>query len=300
MDIAFNTYSIRKLWNILKMDGKAIETVIAICNDLGISKIEFLDQHFEKDQLKDNCKQFADAGIEVFAIGPHVHLLVKPNEVEKNVKEGIEWLNLAHDAGVKFVRFQVGDGPMPRAFAPMNDFDDEEWEDYREAMGDAVNFSKPVVNPLVEKAEKLDVTIGIETHHSYSSNYIYMELYEKEWQSKNMGWIFDIGNYENDEMRWKALDVIKGNTSYIHAKAYDFNEKGYELKLDYPKACKILWDAGFRGNWSIEFEGNMNGILGAMKSNELIKHSIAAVKGESYAMKTDFPSEDDLMEKYLD
>ena len=77
-------------------------------------------------------------------------------------------------------------------------------------------------------------------------------------------------------MRWEALEVIKSNTAYIHAKAYDFDATGLEMKLDYPKAAQILHDAGFDGNWSIEFEGKMNGILGALKTNELNKHSIAA------------------------
>lgn len=298
MDAAFNTYSIRREWESLGPQEKRIQATIDFCHDMDISKLEFLDHHFEKSDLKAHVKTFSDNGIEVFAIGPHGHLLVKPNEVDKYVKMGTEWLELAHDAGVFNVRFQVGDGPMPRAFAPMDDFDDEEWEEYNEQIADAIKFTAPVVDPLLEVAERLGVTIGIETHHSYSSNYIYMKQFEERWQSKNIGWLFDIGNYENDDMRWKALDVIKGNVKWIHAKAYDFDEQGFETKLDYPKAAKILAEAGFSGEWSIEFEGKMNGFLGALRTNELIKYSIAKAQGKDYTMKTDFPTGDELVAKY--
>ena len=297
MQAALNTYSLRNEWD--KIARKNLDSVIAICKDTDISQLEMLDKHFKKDALPDVVKLLADTGITVFAIGPHVHLLVKPGEVDENVLQGKEWLNIAHDAGVKFVRFQVGDGPMPKAFQPMQDFTEDEWKEYDEQIAEAIDLTAPVFEPLVAEAEALgDVTISIETHHSYSSNFRYMKLLQERWSSKAYGWIFDIGNYENDYMRGEALEVIKTNTAYIHAKAYDFNETGMEKTLDYPKACQILHDAGFDGNWSIEFEGKMNGILGAFKTNELVKYSIAAATGDSYSMRTDFPGDKDLMKKY--
>ena len=74
-----------------------------------------------------------------------------------------------------------------------------------------IDMSTIAPQTAIEVAEKLDVSIAIETHHSYSSNYVYMQNFEKEFKSKNIGWIFDIGNYENDNMRWKALEEIKKN-----------------------------------------------------------------------------------------
>ncbi|HME52466.1 MAG TPA: TIM barrel protein [Candidatus Lokiarchaeia archaeon] len=297
MQSALNTYSLRNEWD--KIAKKNLNSLVAICKDMKISQVELLDKHFKKESLADDTKLLADNGITVFAIGPHVHLLVKPNEVEVNVSEGKAWLNLAHETGIKFIRFQVGDGPLPKAFQPMEDFSDEEWKEYDEQIKEAVDLTAAVIEPLIAEAEALgDVVISIETHHSYSSNFRYMKLVGERWKTNAYGWIFDIGNYENDYMRWEALDVIKSNTAYIHAKAYDFDGAGFEKTLDYPKACQILHDAGFDGNWSIEFEGKMNGIIGALKTNELVKHSIAAATGESYTMKTTFPSDKDLLKKY--
>ncbi len=297
MDVAFNTYSVREEWD--KLAKKGIDKIIAICKDMGITQLEWLDRHFDKKDLAKGTKQFADNGIKVFSIGPHVHLLAKPDEVSKMVSEGKEWLNLAHGAGIKNVRFQVGDGPLPRAFAPPpDDADKEDKDEYDEMMGDAVDLSARVIDPLLAEAEKLEVKIAIETHHSYSSNWVYMKLVNAKWPSKNLGWIFDIGNYPTDEERWASLEVIKKRTYYLHAKAYDFDAKGFEKKLDFPKAAKILHEAGFKGNWSIEFEGKMNGILGALRTCELVRYSIAAAEGKTYTMKTSFPSEKELMKKY--
>nr|MDO8083453.1 sugar phosphate isomerase/epimerase [Candidatus Sigynarchaeum springense] len=297
MNVAFNTYSVRNEWD--KLAKKGIDKIIALCKDMGITQLEWLDRHFEKNELAKGTKQFADNGIKVFSIGPHVHLLAKPEEVSKMVSEGKEWLNLAHGAGIEHVRFQVGDGPLPRAFAPPpDDADKEDKDEYDEMMSEAVDLSAKVIDPLLADAEKLGVNIAIETHHSYSSNYVYMKLVNAKWPSKNLGWIFDIGNYPTDEERWASLEVIKKRTYYLHAKAYDFDVKGFEKKLDYPRACKVLHEAGFKGNWSIEFEGKMNGILGAMRTCELVRYSIAAAEGKSYTMKTSFPSEKELMKKY--
>lgn len=297
MQIALNTYSLRNEWD--KIAKKNLNSLIAICKDMDISQVELLDKHFKKESLANDTKMLYDNGITVFAIGPHVHLLVKPNEVEYNVTEGKEWLNLAHDAGIKFIRFQIGDGPLPKAFQPMQDFSDDEWKEYDEQIMKAVEFTAPVIEPLISEAENLgDVVISMETHHSYSSNFRYMKLVQNRWNSKVLGWIFDIGNYENDYMRYEALEVIKSNTAYVHAKAYDFNANGLEKTLDYPKAYQVLHDAGFDGNWSIEFEGRMNGILGALKTNEIVRYSIAAATGEAYTMSTTFPSDKDLLKKY--
>ena len=293
---ALNTYSLRNEWD--KVAKKGMASVIALCKDMDISAMEILDKHFKPETLTEDTQALADAGISVFSIGPHVHLLVKPGEVDKMVADGKHWLELAQGAGIGNVRFQVGDGPLPKAFPPMPDFSDEEWTDYDEQMQEAVDLSAKVIDPLVEQAESLGVTIAIETHHSYSSNFRYMKLVNDRWPSSRLGWIFDIGNYENDYMRWEGLETIKSRTAYVHAKAYDFDGNGFEKKLDYPKACSILNEAGFAGAWSIEFEGKAMGILGAMQTNELLKYCLATVEGSSYDMVTSFPSEKDLLKKY--
>ncbi|MFX0101154.1 MAG: sugar phosphate isomerase/epimerase family protein [Candidatus Hodarchaeota archaeon] len=301
MKIGLNTYSIKDNWQELgNTQEERIRATIALCNDMDIDQLEFFDAHFDVKDLTAHVKTFNDAGINVFSIGPHVPLLVKPDKAREKIEEASKWLNLAHDAGVPMVRFNLGDAPLPRLMAPDEDYDEEDWEEYREMIATAIEVTGHVINPLIEIAERLDTMIGIETHRSYSSDHEYMALFEKEYPSKNLGWIFDIGNYDNDEMRWKALDVIKKNTKYAHAKTYAFDDAGHETTLDYPKAFKILHEAGFKGIWSIECQPKVIGILCALRTNELCKYSLAKVQGNDYKMKVDFLPADALLKAYQD
>ncbi|GAB4327894.1 MAG: hypothetical protein Kow0069_34940 [Promethearchaeota archaeon] len=297
MEIALNTYSLRNEWKKIAKRGD-VTNVARLCADLGIGKLEWLDRHVDEERIKENLKVFEDHGVQVFAFGPHVKLLAKESDVAKEIEDGRHWLNLAHEHGVAKIRVQVGDGPLFRCFPPMPDFTEEEERDYREMIDEAVELTGKIALPLVEEAERLGVYVAIETHHSYSSNFMYMRGFNEAYGSKYIGWAFDIGNYENDWMRWQALEVIKGRTFYVHAKAYKFDEAGFETTLDYPRAAKTLAEAGFTGEWSIEFEGKMNGVLGAARTCELLRYCLAQVSGKSYSMRQDFPPEKELMKKY--
>ncbi len=296
MTRALNTYSLRNEWD--KIAKKSLHSVIRLCHDLTIDRLEFLDKHFKQDKLKEDVKVFQDNGIHVFSIGPHVHLLAQQKDIPRMIEEGKFWLKAAAECGVEKVRFQVGDGPFPKAFPPMADFGDEEWQEYNEQLGEAVEFTGKILEPLLETAEQAGTIIAIETHHSYSSNYIYQDLLQKRYGSAKIGWIFDIGNFENEDMRWKSLEVIKKRVVYWHAKSYAYDDKGFEVKLNFPKAAQICHEAGFNGELSVEFEGKTNGILGAFRTNELLKYCVAAVQGQKYEMKTKFPTEKELLQKY--
>lgn len=296
MKISISSYSLRNEWKVLGKDK--IDSLIAICKDMNIENVELLDSEFTPETLPTIVKKMANNGITVFAIAVGLGLLAKPEEVEATVKEGKRIIKMAHDSGIKYIRFFVGDGPMPRAFPPMEDFDENDWKGYKDQMDEAVNLTDPVLTSMLALAEQLGVYIGLESHHSYSSNYIYMEALLKRFPSPNIGWVFDIGNFDNDNMRWKALEIIKKRVFYLHAKAYAFDEKGFEKTLDYPKICQILADANFNGIWSIEFEGKMNGIFGIQKNAELIKYSIAKSQGKEYAMNLMIPTGEDLIKKY--
>src|SRR5271157_364556 len=296
MQRALNTYSLRNEWD--KIAKKSLQHVADLCQDLAISRLEFFEAHFTPEKLQEDVAFFADHGIHVFSLAPHTHLLAQEKEIPQMIEDGKYWLNMAAECGAEKIRVQVGDGPFTRIMMPMADFDEEEWQEYNEQIEGAVEFTGRILDPLLETAEQTGTIIGIETHHSYSSNYVYQERLSQRYQSPKLGWIFDIGNYENEDMRWKAVDVIKNRTTYWHAKSYAFEENGFETTLNYPKAGEIYKDAGFDGELSIEFEGKFNGILGAFRTNELLKYIQAMADGTEYPMDTSLPSEKELMQRY--
>src|SRR6056297_266100 len=196
MQIAINSYSLRNEFD--KGDPKIHDAMIKLCKDLDVSEVELLDRHVDIENIEKLEKKYRDNGINIFSLAPHVKLLTTEDKVDEMIEEGKKWLKLAKKINAKMIRVQLSDGPFPRAFPPFEDFSDEEWADYREQMSKAADFTTKVATPLVEVAKELDVKIGIETHHSYSSNFIYQEELSKKYPSGYLGWIFDIGNYEND------------------------------------------------------------------------------------------------------
>ena len=115
------------------------------------------------------------------------------------------------------------------------------------------------------------------------------------------GTLWTVFELENDQLRWDSLALLieRKAIKYVHAKMYAFDEKGFETKLDYPKCIKQIKDGELDPILSIEWEGKLAGPIGVLKSYELLKYSLAQLKGEEYKIKTDFPDPDDFMDDLL-
>ena len=58
-----------------------------------------------------------------------------------------------------------------------------------------------------------------------------------------------------------------------HAKGLEFDAQGRETKFDFPKCVEISKQAGFKGVYSIEYEGPGDPYLGVQKVlDELVKY----------------------------
>ncbi len=300
MEIGLNTYSIRKLPDILSPDIKKLpQAIVNICKDTNISKVELFDKHFLMDDVKRVQKIFEDNGIDWFAFGAHCKVLVKPSMVEEKAKEYKKWFELAHETGIKYIRFQMNSGDMPKLWPPMDDFTDEEWDEYNKTIDRGIEQVKPSMDHILDIIDDYDVRVGLETHGSFSSNYLFMEKFNKLYNHPKIKWIYDIGNYRDSKMRFRALEELKEKIWYIHAAAYSFDENGFESSknINYPKAAKVLKDEGYAGIWSIEFKGP-DKLVGIHRTKELIVHALAKVNGEKYEIQTDFPTNEELIEKY--
>jgi sugar phosphate isomerase/epimerase len=58
-----------------------------------------------------------------------------------------------------------------------------------------------------------------------------------------------------------------------HAKGLDFDASGNETKFDFPKCIEISKKAGFKGIYSIEYEGAGDPYVGVQRTlDELLKY----------------------------
>jgi sugar phosphate isomerase/epimerase len=80
----------------------------------------------------------------------------------------------------------------------------------------------------------------------------------------------DFGNFP-EEIRYQGLAAAAKYADIAHAKTYEFDAAGNETKIDVPRCVKILADAGFRGAWSIEYEGAGDQVEGVRKTIALLR-----------------------------
>jgi sugar phosphate isomerase/epimerase len=292
MNIAFNTYSIRNEWEVMKAVG-GYGPIVKFIKMLGVTEIELLDRSFNSDPatLKELQAVFKENGIYIFSLGPHANPLTDEKNRKARIDELNGWTEMAASHGIPMYRVALGGGNYSDpAIKPAS-------------IDTAIKWITEVLRPAVDRAEHAGVTLAIETHHQFSSNPEFQQKLLDAIPSKNLGFAFDIGNFENDKLRWASLDVLtsKKAIKYVHAKAYAFDKSGFETKLDYPRVVKVLFDQGFKDiNLSIEWEGKLAGPLGALKTAELCKYSIHKALGKKYTMRTDFPGEEELMDGLLE
>ena len=331
MEVAFNTYSIRNEWFLI--DG--LNGLIKILKQTGLKKVEMFDAHFkvtkqgwqdnpkvELVELADIQKALEEMGVEVFALAPHVSYLCDDDKVAETIEKGKMWVDICAEHGISTYRASIGGrSKFPPLAPPMDDFDEEDWQEYDELVDAAVDRCFETFDPVVKYAETKNVVVSIETHHSYSSNYRFMRKLLDKIPSRNLMIDYDIGNYEQDKLRYKMLEDCGERVFYWHLKTYGYDKEGQAVDFQTDKKWKVINDKGlseggtamidvvglaklshskgFDGCLSIEFEGKYCGLVGSLQSVEIGNAAVAAVNGESYTIKTEMPIEDDIMDEYM-
>jgi hypothetical protein len=89
-----------------------------------------------------------------------------------------------------------------------------------------------------------------------------------------VGALPDFGNFPDEATREKGLAELFPYASVVsHAKGLVFNSAGEETQYDFPKCLEISKKAGFKGIYSIEYEGPGDPYEGVQKTlDELLKY----------------------------
>lgn len=91
---------------------------------------------------------------------------------------------------------------------------------------------------------------------------------------KNCGALPDFGNFPDEATRQKGLKLLfpYGHT-VCHAKGLKFDDKGNETMFDFAQCVRTSKAAGFKGVYSIEFEGEGDPYAGVQHVvNELLRY----------------------------
>jgi sugar phosphate isomerase/epimerase len=92
--------------------------------------------------------------------------------------------------------------------------------------------------------------------------------------SQFFGALPDFANFPDEPTRERGLNLLLPYARIVaHAKGLEFDASGKETKYDFPKAMQIAKQAGFKGIYSIEFEGPGDPYEGVQKTlDELLKY----------------------------
>jgi len=89
-----------------------------------------------------------------------------------------------------------------------------------------------------------------------------------------VGSLPDFGNFPDEATRERGLKMLFPYAHVVcHTKGLKFDADGAETQYDFPKAMEISKKAGFRGLYSIEFDGPGDPYVGIQKTvDELLKY----------------------------
>lgn len=79
--------------------------------------------------------------------------------------------------------------------------------------------------------------------------------------------------------KYKGIEMMLAKAKAVSAKAYDFDENGYETTLDFPRIVQMVKDAGYTEYVGVEYEGNrLSEKEGIIAIRDLLLKSAKTVK----------------------
>ena len=163
-----------------------------------------------------------------------------------------QWVDVAHALGVRSVR--VGPGKVdPKNLAHTA-------ESYK---------------ALAIYAQARGVHVIVENHDSFGTEHPeeLVKLFKLVGPGR-IGALPDFANFPDEPTREKGLKMLLPYAQTLcHAKGLEFDADGKETAYDFPRAMEIARKAGFRGVYSIEFDGPGDPYAGIQKTlDELLKY----------------------------
>lgn len=163
-----------------------------------------------------------------------------------------QWVDVAHTLGARSVR--VGPGKADP--------------------GD-LERTAAAYQALATYAQAKDVHVVVENHGDFGTTHPEeMVKVLKLVGPGRLGALPDFANFPDEPTREKGLKMLFPLAPYLcHAQGLRFNAEGAEIEYDFPRAVEIAKNAGFRGVYSVEFEGPGDPYIGIQKTlDELLSY----------------------------
>lgn len=158
-------------------------------------------------------------------------------------------------------------GPLPRGAVPGSP-----------AAARHLDQLVPPLRYLARQAENLGLVLAIENHADALASPEALQALILAVDRPNLGVCLDLGNFERGT-ELAGVRALAPFAVHAHAKCWEFDAAGRETRLDYPASLAALRGAGFRGTLSVEYEGDGDPNVGAMRARALIEAAWSAARG---------------------
>ena len=271
------TYS---YWHF-KTERVPIETVIDKAAAIGVEGLDILHRQMdipEKDPLTAEHRRYLQKlkrhaftnGIDLVCLSIHQNF-VSPDAAErqKHIDHTHKCIEIAYEMGVPCIRLNSG------RWNTIKDFDDlmkargiePILPGYKE--DDGFKWCIECIEKCIPKAEQCGVVLALENHWGLSRTPEGQLRIINAVPSPWLGALMDTGNFMEEP--YDKLQMIAPKTVYAQAKTYYGGGEWYTLDLDYKRIAKILYDAGYTGYISLEFEGKENPDEAVPRSIEVLR-----------------------------
>ncbi len=137
---------------------------------------------------------------------------------------------------------------------------------------------------LCERGETFGLNVIVENHWGLSSNGRWLAGVMKLVNHPRAGTLPDFGNFDPKEYdRYDGVKDLMPFAKGVSAKSYEFDERGFETKLDYPRMMKIVLDAGYRARVGIEFEGSAHPEVDGIRKTKALLEKLRDELAPTYA-----------------
>lgn len=142
---------------------------------------------------------------------------------------------------------------------------------------------------LASYAAPLGLNVIVENHGGLSSDGLWLSGVMKEINMPNCGTLPDFGNFclqeGKDAMgqttcleeydRYRGVEELLPYAKAVSAKSFDFDQEGYETKIDFSRMINIVKNSGYSGYLGIEYEGSrLSEDEGIMATKQLLERLI--------------------------
>jgi L-ribulose-5-phosphate 3-epimerase len=274
--LGISTYS---YWHFYP-ERTPIRHVIDEAARLGVNGIDILHRQMESEEpayIRSLKRHALQLGIDLNCLSTHQDFVnPDPEERQKSISDTKRFIRLAHDLGISCIRISAGRWNTSESFAALmeNDGIEPPIEGYTE--DDAYQWCIDAIGECLPVAEEYGVVLGLENHWGMTRTAEGVLRILNEFDSPWIGVLLDTGNFL--ERKYEQMEMLAPFTVFVQAKTYYGGGRFYTLDLDYSRIANILYDAGYQGYISIEFEGHEESASAVEKSIQMLRHSFSGYK----------------------